>query len=121
METIDQPPADTGTVPGWIGKLPTTFQDVNGGVMKEMMSLTLLYFKQVRKTAGRCQDDPLVLEVLELQKRFSLWAYGASDLDESLGVNPAVRELIVSDLAALVLILSTGSIHCSTLKNWFCL
>lgn len=84
--------------------------------MKEMMLLTLLYFKQVRKTAGRCQDDPLVLEVLELQKRFSLWAYGASDLDESLGVNPAVRELIVSDLAALVLILSTGSIHCSTLK-----
>lgn len=84
--------------------------------MKEMMSLTLLYFKQVRKTAGRYQDDPLVLEVLELQKWFSLWAYGASDLDESLGVNPAVRELIVSDLAALVLILSTGSIHCSTLK-----
>ena len=50
-----------------------------------------------------------MVEVLELQKSFCLWADGVSWLDRKLENNPGVRVFIVSDLAGLVLILSTGS------------
>ena len=116
METIGQPPADTGTLPGWIRNLPTKFPDVNEGVMEDMVLLTDRYFKEVRKAAGPYQVTPSVREVLELQERFILWADGVSGLDRKLENDPAVRVCIVSELAALVLILSTGSTNCSTLK-----
>ena len=116
METIGQPPAHTGTLPGWIQNLPTKFPDVNEGCIAEMISLNLGYFKEVRKAAGHYQDAPSVLEVLELQKKFSLWADGVSGLDRKLEDNPAERVSIVSDLAGLVQILSRGSTNCSTLK-----
>ena len=87
-----------------------------------MISLNQGYFKEVRKAAGHhqdaghYQDAPSVLEVLELQKRFSLWADGVRGLDRKLEGNSKVRGSIVSDLAGLVLILSGGSTNCSTLK-----
>ena len=116
METFGQPSADTGTLPGWVRNLPTKFADVNGGVMEEMISLTLHYFQEVSKAAGPYQDAPSVLEMLELQRRFSLWQDGVNGLDQKLENHTAVRVFIMSELAGLVLILSTGSTNRSMLK-----
>lgn len=117
MENTDQAPANRGNTAGWLLELPEDYQDINEGVIKDMMKLTLRYFEQLRIAAARYQDVPSVLEVLELHKRFSLWTDGNSDLDRRLSDDPAVRKLIVSHLAALVIHLSTGSSHCSTFKS----
>lgn len=81
-----------------------------------MISLTLRYFQEVSKVSGPYQDAPSVVEMFELQRRFRLWQDGVSGLDQKLENNTAVRVFIVSDLAGLVLILSTGSTNRSTLK-----
>lgn len=116
MEKIDLAPVNRYNTASWLLELPEVFPDVHEGVMNDMMKLTLRYFEQVRIAAARCQGAPSVLELLELHKRFSLWTDGDSDLDRRLSDDPVVRKEIVSHLAALVIHLSTGSSHCSTLK-----
>ena len=108
----DQPSADTASIDGWIRDLPTKFPDVNEGVMKDMMSLIARYFEQIRIAVEKHEGAtsvPEVLEVLEMEKKFCLWADGDGDLDRRLNDDTTVKKLIVSDLAALVLVLSTGS------------
>lgn len=115
MENIDQAPAERENTAGWLQKLPEVFRDVNEGVMNDMMRLTLRYFEQVRIAAARCEDAPSVHKLFELHQKFSLWTDGDSDLDRRLIHDPAVRKLIVSNLANLVINLSTGSSQCSML------
>ena len=113
---LDQPPADTRNIFSWIQGLPREFRDVDEGLIKDMMMLALRYFKEIEQAARNNQGATSELEVFEQRKRLSLWTDGNSDLDRRLRENPAVRELVVSNLTALVLLLSTGSTHCSTLK-----
>ena len=114
-------PAGRETTGDWIRDLPTEFQDVDEGILKAMMSLILRYFKQVRIAAGSHHRATSVRGVLEVQQRFSLFTDGDGDLDQRLNNDPAVRKLIVSDLTALVLLLSTGSIPYSTLTKFLLL
>ena len=115
MENTLLPP-DGKLVDDWIQDLPIEFQDVNEGVMTALMTLTLLYFHQVDIAA---RNDPVassVLEVIEQQHRFRLLIDSDGDLDQRLGDQLAVRKLVVSNLTAIVLVLSTGSALCSTLE-----
>ncbi len=92
------------------------FQDIDEGLIKDMMMLALRYFKEVELAARNNQGATPELEVFEQRRRFSVWTHGDSDLDRRLRETPVVRELVVSNLTALVLLLSTGSTHYSTLK-----
>ncbi len=113
---LDQPPADTRNILSWIQGLPRVFQDIDEGLIKDMMMLALRYFEAVELAARNNQGATSELEVFKQRKRFSLWTDGDSDLDRRLRETPAVRELVVSHLTALVLLLSIGSTHYSTLK-----
>ena len=108
---LEQPPADKRDIDEWIPHHATKFQD-NGGVVEEMMSLTLRYFDEVILAAENYQGATSVLWVSEQQKRFRLLKNGDSNLDRRLSENLAVRELIVSNLNALLLAFRTGNTHC---------
>ena len=110
-------PAGRETTGDWIRGLPTEFLDVDEGILKAMMSLILRYFKQVRKAASSHHRATSVDDVLEVQQWFSLFMDGDGDLDQKVNNDPRVRKHIVSDLTALVLLLSTGSIPYSTLTR----
>ena len=84
--------------------------------MNDMMSLAVRYFGHVERAAGNDKEATPVLEMLELQKMFSLLIDSDSDLDQRLYDDPAVRDLVVSNLLTPILVLSTGSIIYSILK-----
>ena len=109
-------PADGKPVDDWIQHLPAEFQDVNEGVMKALMSLTLLYFQQVEIAAGNDPVASSVLEVIEQQNRFRILIDSDGDLDQRLGDQLKVRKLVVSILTTIVLVFSTGSALRSTLE-----
>ena len=109
-------PAGRANVPGWIRELPTKYQDANGGVMNDLMLLIDRYLEQVRIAAGNNEEATSVLEMLELQSRFSLLTDGDSDLDQRLHRDPEVRKQVVSNLLIVVLVLNTGSTFWSSLK-----
>lgn len=107
-----QPQADTKFIDDWIRDLPQTFQDVNEGMMKELMAVVVRYFEEIEIAAARHQGAPSVREVLELRDKFRLWADGFNDPDRRLVEDPPVRRQLVSNLLALLLVLSTGSTWC---------
>ena len=111
---IDQPPAGNRTIHDWIQEIPSRYSDINGGVMKELMSLALRYINEFQITSENHQGAVMEHQVLEQRKRLSLLADGERDLDQRLAGDPEVREQFVSDLTALVLVLSTGSTHSNT-------
>ena len=109
----DTPSTDSRKTDVWIQDLPPEFQDVNVGVQGDMMELARKYFQEVELAAADHHQENSISEVLEQRKRFSLWTDGEGDLDEKLHENPTVRGQFVSNLTAIVLDLSTGSIRCS--------
>ena len=111
-------PAGKEAVGDWIRDLPTKFQDVDEGVLKDLMSLILRYFKQVRVAAGTHHRARPILAVLEVQQKFCLFTDGDDDLDRRLKNNPAMRKPIVSDLTAVLLLMSIGSILYFTLTTF---
>lgn len=111
-------PAGRETVSDWIQNLPTKYQDVDEGVLKDLIRLILRYFEQFRIAAGTHHRAIPVLEVLEVQQTFRLFTDGDGDLDQRLKNNPALRKPIVSDLTALLLLMSTGSILYFTLTTF---
>lgn len=103
-----QAQADTEFLDDWIRDLPQTFQDVNEGLMKDLMAVVVRYFEEIEIAAARHQGAPSVREVLELREKFRLWADGFNDPDRRLVEDPPVRRQLVSNLLALLLVLSTG-------------
>ena len=102
-------PAGRANIPGWIRELPTRYQDANGGVINDMMSLILRYFGLVRIAAGDDVEATSVHKMLELQGFFGLLTDRNSDLDQRLYIDPKVRKQVVSNLLTVVLVLKTGS------------
>ena len=111
---LDRPLAETRTVQDWIQEIPSRYPDINGGVIKESMSLALRYCDEVQSIAINHRGPVMELNVFELLNRLSLLADGESDLDQKLAEVPEVREQFVSDLIGLVLVLSKGSIPFDT-------
>ena len=105
----DQPPPDRRTVDDWMSAFPRTFSDVNGGAMEELMSVILRYLEEVDLAAMNHQRAIDIHEVHEYRQRLSVLKDGDRDLDRRLAKAPRVREQFVSNLIALVLVLSTGS------------
>ena len=110
----DHSPNDKTSIDGWIQGHPVAFQDVNVGVIRDMMRLARVLFKEVVSAAGNYIQENSIPGLLQQGEKFSLWKDGNSDFDEKLQGDPTVRKPIVSNLLHIVRVLSTGSIHWST-------
>ena len=97
------PPPNSGIVDDWIRHLPPEFSDVNEGVMKDLTSVALDCLWEVEVAGASHQAD-----VIQLRQKLSLWTVGASGLDQKLAEDPELRKHFMSNLTALVLLLSTG-------------
>lgn len=101
-----QSSGETYTIDDWIQDHPEQFPDVDGGIVKELMTLALRYVEQVELHAVKHQGALSVLE--EHRQKMLLWIDGDSKLDRRLAEAPEMRESFVSNLVPLVLVLRTG-------------
>ena len=74
-------PLGRANVAGWIQELPSGFQDPYGGIMNDMVSLTVRFVAAVKD-----KEAAPVQEMLDLLEKFSLLIDGNSDLDQTLEV-----------------------------------
>ena len=110
----DPRPAEERTIDDWIRDLPAEFSDVDGGIVKDLMRLALCYLEQFKLPAMKHRG---AVSMLEEHRQKMCLLNDDSNLDPRLAEAPKMRELFVSNLLSLVLLLSTGAPHSSAGNN----
>ena len=100
------PTIETKSTDDWIQNLSGDSSDVDGGIVKDLMTLALRYFEQVELAAVK--RPAVVLDFEEYRQKILLLIDGDSNLDRRLVEATEVKNLLVSNLVPLVLALKTG-------------